>query len=112
MLMLEKIDSHLLKLVPKSEHYLTALCCDTTDLSARARRVRENLTREKFRELKQENWCLNKAYQAMAQQFEGTKQQIEEQQLKMKKLEEENRRLKEDAEKSPREGGRNTEVLL
>ncbi|XP_064015919.1 centrosomal protein of 89 kDa [Pogoniulus pusillus] len=73
------------------------------DLSARARRVRENLTREKFRELKQENWCLNKAYQAMAQQFEGTKQQIEEQQLKMKKLEEENRRLKEGAEKSPRE---------
>ncbi|NXF87022.1 CEP89 protein, partial [Eubucco bourcierii] len=73
------------------------------DLSVRARRARENLTREKFRELKQENWCLNKAYQAMAQQFEGTKQQIEEQQLRMRRLEEENRRLKEDAEKSRRE---------
>ncbi|NXR15378.1 CEP89 protein, partial [Semnornis frantzii] len=73
------------------------------DLSVRARRALENLTREKFRELKQENWCLNKAYQAMAQQFEGTKQQIEEQQLRMRRLEEENRRLKEDAEKSHRE---------
>ncbi|XP_068017795.1 centrosomal protein of 89 kDa isoform X2 [Melanerpes formicivorus] len=73
------------------------------DLSARARQARENLTREKLRELKQENWCLTKAYQAMVQQFEGTKQQMEEQQLKLKRLEKENRRLKEDAEKSRRE---------
>ncbi|XP_009901064.2 centrosomal protein of 89 kDa [Dryobates pubescens] len=73
------------------------------DLSARARKARENLTREKLRELKQENWCLNKAYQAMVHQFEGTKQQMEEQQLKLKRLEKENRRLKEDAEKSRRE---------
>ncbi|XP_054245451.1 centrosomal protein of 89 kDa [Indicator indicator] len=73
------------------------------DLSARARQARENLTREKLRELQQENWCLNKAYQAMVQQSEGTKHQMEEQQLKMKRLEKENRRLKEDAEKSHRE---------
>uniref|UniRef100_A0A663M309 Centrosomal protein 89 n=1 Tax=Athene cunicularia TaxID=194338 RepID=A0A663M309_ATHCN len=63
----------------------------------------ENMTKEMFRELKQENWSLNKAYQAMVQQFERTKQQMEEQQLKMKRLEQENRSLKEAAEKSHRE---------
>ncbi|KFQ63257.1 Centrosomal protein of 89 kDa, partial [Pelecanus crispus] len=73
------------------------------DVSIRARQARENMTKEKFRELKQENWSLNKAYQAMVQQFEGTKQQMEEQQLKLKRLEQENRRLKEAAEKSHRE---------
>uniref|UniRef100_A0A8C0VBA3 Centrosomal protein 89 n=1 Tax=Cyanistes caeruleus TaxID=156563 RepID=A0A8C0VBA3_CYACU len=74
------------------------------DVSARARQVWENISKEKFRELKQENWSLNKAYQAMVQQFEGTKQHIEEQQLKLKQLEKENRRLKEAAENSHREG--------
>ncbi|KAM6250853.1 centrosomal protein of 89 kDa [Spheniscus humboldti] len=73
------------------------------DVSIWARQARENMTKEKFRELKQENWSLNKAYQAMVQQFEGTKQQMEEQQLKLKSLEQENRRLKEAAEKSQRE---------
>ncbi|KFO89684.1 Centrosomal protein of 89 kDa, partial [Buceros rhinoceros silvestris] len=73
------------------------------DVSIRARQARENMTKEKFRELKQENWSLNKAYQAMVQQSERTKQQMEEQQLKLKRLEQENRRLKEDAEKSHRE---------
>ncbi|KAM9288465.1 centrosomal protein of 89 kDa isoform 3-T3 [Morus bassanus] len=73
------------------------------DVSIRARQARENMTKEKFRELKQENWSLNKAYQAMIQQFEGTKQQMEEQQLKLKRLEQENRRLKEGAEESHRE---------
>ncbi|XP_058701568.1 centrosomal protein of 89 kDa isoform X4 [Poecile atricapillus] len=74
------------------------------DVSARARQVWENISKEKFRELKQENWSLNKAFQAMVQQFEGTKQHIEEQQLKLKQLEKENRRLKEAAENSHREG--------
>ncbi|NXH59561.1 CEP89 protein, partial [Rhabdornis inornatus] len=73
------------------------------DVSVRARQVWENVSKEKFRELKQENWSLNKAYQAVVQQFEGTKQHIEEQQLKLKKLEKENRRLKEAAENSRRE---------
>ncbi|KAM6065295.1 centrosomal protein of 89 kDa isoform 1-T1 [Theristicus caerulescens] len=73
------------------------------DVSIRARQARENMTKEKFRELKQENWSLNKAYQAMVQQLEGTKQQMEEQQLKLKRLEQENRRLKETAETSHRE---------
>ncbi|XP_074769119.1 centrosomal protein of 89 kDa isoform X3 [Athene noctua] len=73
------------------------------DVSIRARQARENMNKEKFRELKQENWSLNKAYQAMVQQFERTKQQMEEQQLKMKRLEQENRSLKEAAEKSHRE---------
>uniref|UniRef100_A0A8C3UI05 Centrosomal protein 89 n=2 Tax=Catharus ustulatus TaxID=91951 RepID=A0A8C3UI05_CATUS len=73
------------------------------DVSVRARQVWENISKEKFRELKQENWSLNKAYQAVVQQFEGTKQQLEEQQLKLKKLEKENRKLKEAAENSHRE---------
>ncbi|XP_041346476.1 centrosomal protein of 89 kDa isoform X1 [Pyrgilauda ruficollis] len=74
------------------------------DVSVRARQVWENISKEKFRELKQENWSLNKAYQALAQQLEGTKQHMEEQQLKLKKLEEENKRLKEAVENSHREG--------
>uniref|UniRef100_U3JBX3 Centrosomal protein 89 n=1 Tax=Ficedula albicollis TaxID=59894 RepID=U3JBX3_FICAL len=73
------------------------------DVSLRARQIRENISKEKFRELKQENWSLKKAYQAMVQQIEGTKHIIEEQQLKLKKLEQENRRLKEAAENSHRE---------
>ncbi|NXE42241.1 CEP89 protein, partial [Ptilorrhoa leucosticta] len=73
------------------------------DVSVWARQAWENITKEKFRELKQENWSLNKAYQAVVQQFEVTKQHIEEQQLKLKKLEKENRRLKEAAKNSHRE---------
>ncbi|NXM05794.1 CEP89 protein, partial [Tyrannus savana] len=65
------------------------------DVSVRARQARENLTKDKFRELKQENWALSKAYQAVLQQLEGTKQQLEEQQLQLKKLEQENRRVTE-----------------
>lgn len=97
----------MLKLVFKSEYDLNTLYCGITDISIRARQARENTTKEKFRELKQENWSLNKAYQAMIQQSERTKQQMEEQQLKLKRLEQENRRLKEDAEKPHREGRRN-----
>ncbi|NWX15300.1 CEP89 protein, partial [Aegotheles bennettii] len=93
----------LLKLVFKSEYHLNALYCGITDVSIRTRQAWENMTKEKFRELKQENWSLNKAYQAMVQQFEETKQQMEEQQLKQKRLEQENIRLKEAAEKSQRE---------
>ncbi|EOB01040.1 Coiled-coil domain-containing protein 123, mitochondrial, partial [Anas platyrhynchos] len=73
------------------------------DISIRARQARENMAKEKFRELKQENWSLNKVYQAMAQQFEETKQQMEEQQVKLKRLEEENRKLKEAAKKIHKE---------
>ncbi|KAF1463465.1 Centrosomal protein of 89 kDa, partial [Pygoscelis antarcticus] len=103
MLILEKMDYNLLKLVFKSEYHLNTFYCGVTDVSIWARQARENMIKEKFRELKQENWSLNKAYQAMVQQFEGTKQQMEEQQLKLKSLEQENRRLKEAAEKSQRE---------
>uniref|UniRef100_A0A8C0IAX2 Centrosomal protein 89 n=1 Tax=Bubo bubo TaxID=30461 RepID=A0A8C0IAX2_BUBBB len=89
--------------ISKSEYHLNTLYCGITDVSIRARQARENMTKEKFRELKQENWSLNKAYQAMVQQFERTKQQMEEQQLKLKRLEQENRSLREAAEKSHRE---------
>lgn len=101
------MDYNLLKLIFKSEYHLNTFYCGVTDVSIWARQARENMTKEKFRQLKQENWSLNKAYQAMVQQFEGTKQQMEEQQLKLKSLEQENRRLKEAAEKSQREGERN-----
>uniref|UniRef100_A0A8C9NBF6 Centrosomal protein 89 n=1 Tax=Serinus canaria TaxID=9135 RepID=A0A8C9NBF6_SERCA len=74
------------------------------DVSVRARQVWENISKEKFRELKQENWSLNKAYQAVVQQFEGTKQIIKEQELKLKTLEEENKRLKDAVENSHTEG--------
>lgn len=80
----------------------------STDVSIRARQARENKTREKLRELQQENWSLNKAYQAVSQQLEGIKQQMEEQQLKVKRLEEENRKLKEAAKTTHDEGGRHT----
>ncbi|XP_032775536.1 centrosomal protein of 89 kDa isoform X2 [Strigops habroptila] len=73
------------------------------DVSIQARQAQENMSKEKFRELKRENWSLNKAYQAMVQQFQGTKQQMEELQLKLKRLKQENTTLKEAAEKSHRE---------
>ncbi|NXM70693.1 CEP89 protein, partial [Serilophus lunatus] len=73
------------------------------DVSVWERQAWDIMTEEKFRELKQENWSLNKAYQAVIQQFEGTKQQMEQQHLKLKKLEQENRTLKEAAENSHRE---------
>lgn len=97
----------MLELLFLSGYHLSTLFCGITDVSVRARQVWENISKEKFRELKQENWYLNKAYQTMVQQFEGTKQHLEEQQLKLKKLEKENRRLKEAVENSHREGGRN-----
>ncbi|XP_019475213.1 centrosomal protein of 89 kDa [Meleagris gallopavo] len=80
------------------------------DVSIRARQARENMTREKLRELQQENWSLNKAYQAVGQQLDGIKQQMEEQQLKLKRLEAENGKLKE-AAKTTHNEGETTELL-
>ncbi|OXB67769.1 hypothetical protein ASZ78_010371, partial [Callipepla squamata] len=74
------------------------------DVSIRARQARENMTKEKLRELQQENWSLNKAYQAVGQELEGIKQQMEKQQLKLKRLEEQNRKLKEAAKMTHNEG--------
>lgn len=105
------MDYNLLKLVFKSEYHLNTLYCGITDVSIRARQARENMTKEKLRELNQANWSLNKAYQTVVQQYEGIKQQMEEQQLKLKRLEQENRRLKEAAEKSHK-GKRNSVAIL
>ncbi|KAM8799203.1 centrosomal protein of 89 kDa [Eudromia elegans] len=68
------------------------------DISIRSRKAWSTMTKEKFRELKQENWSLNSACQALAQRAEETKQQMEELLLKLKSLEKENRRLKEASE--------------
>ncbi|XP_068811817.1 centrosomal protein of 89 kDa isoform X3 [Struthio camelus] len=86
-----------------AENLLSEKPPPSPDISIRSRQAREAMTKEKFRELKQENWSLNNAYQAMGQQFEETKQQMEELQLKLKRLEKENRRLKEASERSHRE---------
>ncbi|XP_075017438.1 centrosomal protein of 89 kDa isoform X2 [Calonectris borealis] len=100
-------DQHLGLNLKEEKSLAENLICEkpppSPDVSIRARQTRENMTKEKFRELKKENWSLNKAYQAMVQQLEGTKQQMAEKQLKLKRLEQENRRLKEAAEKSHRE---------
>ncbi|XP_074737266.1 centrosomal protein of 89 kDa isoform X1 [Strix uralensis] len=104
---IEAEDQHLGVNLKEEKSLAENLICEkpppSPDVSIRARQARENMTKEKFRELKQENWSLNKAYQAMVQQFERTKQQMEEQQLKLKRLEQENRSLKEAAEKPHRE---------
>ncbi|NXF08098.1 CEP89 protein, partial [Smithornis capensis] len=101
LLILQKCIQYLLLLSCESQ--LNSLSCGITDVSVWVRQARETLSKGKVRELKQENWALNKAYQAVLQQLEGTQQQMEEQQFKLKKLEQENRRLKEAAENSHRE---------
>lgn len=74
------------------------------DVSARARQVWMGKTKEKFQELKQENWSLNNANQTMLWQVEELKQQMKELQVKLRSLEKENGKLKEAAEKPQREG--------
>ncbi|CAI5782594.1 Hypothetical predicted protein [Podarcis lilfordi] len=58
------------------------------------------LPREKFQKLKEENWHLNNANQALLSELEATKQQMKKLQLEIKKLEKENRRFKETAPNS------------
>ncbi|XP_050167450.1 centrosomal protein of 89 kDa isoform X2 [Myiozetetes cayanensis] len=91
----QHLDLNLKEEKPLADNLIREKPPPSPDVSVRARQARENLTKEKFRELKQENWALSKAYQAVLQQLEGTKQQMEEQQLQLKKLEQENRRVKE-----------------
>ncbi|XP_009948465.1 PREDICTED: centrosomal protein of 89 kDa [Leptosomus discolor] len=108
-------DQHLGLNLKEEKSLAENLICEkpppSPDVSIRTRQAWENMTKEKFRELKRENWSLNKVYQAMVQQFEGTKQQMEELQLNLKRLEQENRRLAEAADKSHREE-ETTELLF
>uniref|UniRef100_A0A803YSN8 Centrosomal protein 89 n=1 Tax=Meleagris gallopavo TaxID=9103 RepID=A0A803YSN8_MELGA len=94
----------------QGESFSTSAIYAVPYVSIRARQARENMTREKLRELQQENWSLNKAYQAVGQQLDGIKQQMEEQQLKLKRLEAENGKLKE-AAKTTHNEGETTELL-
>ncbi|XP_019391381.1 PREDICTED: centrosomal protein of 89 kDa isoform X2 [Crocodylus porosus] len=73
------------------------------DVAARARQVWMGKTKEKFQELKQENWSLNNANQTMLWQVEELEQQMKELQVKLRRLEKENGKLKEAAEKPQRE---------
>ncbi|XP_064375730.1 centrosomal protein of 89 kDa isoform X3 [Dromaius novaehollandiae] len=99
----ERLGLNLKKEKSSAENLLSEKPPPSPDISIRSRQAQETMTKEKFRELKRENWSLNNAYQAIAQKFEETKQQIEELQLKLKRLEKENRRLKEASERSHRE---------
>ncbi|XP_038224044.1 centrosomal protein of 89 kDa isoform X2 [Dermochelys coriacea] len=72
------------------------------DVSVWASQGRMDTPKEKFQELKQENWCLIKANQTMVLQLEELKQQIKELQLKLKTLEKENK-LRKAVESSHKE---------
>ncbi|XP_030437714.1 centrosomal protein of 89 kDa isoform X1 [Gopherus evgoodei] len=73
------------------------------DVSVRTRQGQMAKTKEKFQELKQENWSLINANQTMALQLEELKQQIKELQLKLKTLEKENKKCRKAAESSHKE---------
>ncbi|XP_013913294.1 PREDICTED: centrosomal protein of 89 kDa [Thamnophis sirtalis] len=68
------------------------------------------LPREKFQKLKEQHWHLNNANQTLFSELEQTKQLMKELQLKIKKLEKENRQLKEKQNSHSEEEG--TELLL
>ncbi|XP_061450033.1 centrosomal protein of 89 kDa isoform X2 [Rhineura floridana] len=70
------------------------------------------LPREKFQKLREENWHLNDANQTLFRELEDTKQLVKELQLKVKKLEKNNRRFKETALSSHSEGELAELVLL
>ncbi|XP_050779027.1 centrosomal protein of 89 kDa isoform X3 [Gopherus flavomarginatus] len=73
------------------------------DVSVRTRQGQMEKTKEKFQELKQENWSLINANQTMTLQLEELKQQIKELQLKLKTLEKENKKCRKAAESSHKE---------
>nr|XP_025036395.1 centrosomal protein of 89 kDa isoform X3 [Pelodiscus sinensis] len=73
------------------------------DIAVRARQGWMDITKEKFQELKQENWGLINANQTMALQLEELKQQIKGLQLKLNILEKENKNLRKAAESSHKE---------
>uniref|UniRef100_A0A8C0H9Q0 Centrosomal protein 89 n=1 Tax=Chelonoidis abingdonii TaxID=106734 RepID=A0A8C0H9Q0_CHEAB len=91
--------------VEKSEYHVNTVCFITcfllssVDVSVRTRQGQLETTKEKFQELKQENWSLINANQTMALQLEELKQQIKELQLKLKTLEKENKKCRKAAEK-------------
>ncbi|XP_025915188.1 centrosomal protein of 89 kDa isoform X3 [Apteryx rowi] len=99
----ERLGLNLKKKKSSAENLLSEKPPPSPDISIRSKQAWEAMTKEKFRELKQENWSLKNAYQAIAEKFEETKQQMEELKLKLKRLEKENRRLKEASERSHRE---------
>ncbi|XP_062997610.1 centrosomal protein of 89 kDa isoform X2 [Elgaria multicarinata webbii] len=70
------------------------------DIAIRRKQSQMDLPREKFQKLKEENWQLNNANETLFSQLEETKQQMKEFQLKVKKLENENRQFKETARNS------------
>nr|XP_010594412.1 centrosomal protein of 89 kDa isoform X1 [Loxodonta africana] len=70
------------------------------DITGRTRQRCLEITKEKFEELKEENLRLNNTNQTLTLELNVMKQAMKELQLKLKKVEKENGRLKE-AEKAP-----------
>lgn len=69
------------------------------------------ITKEKFKELKEENVLLSGANQTLTLELNLIKQAMKELQLKLKRTEKENRKLKEAEKTSPQEGGDNSSFI-
>ncbi|XP_015264220.1 PREDICTED: centrosomal protein of 89 kDa [Gekko japonicus] len=81
--------------VEKAEEPLIEKPPPSPDVIVRKRQGQMDLAREKVQKLKEENWHLNNASQTLLSELGEMKPQMKELQLKVKKLEKENARLKE-----------------
>ncbi|XP_044903130.1 centrosomal protein of 89 kDa isoform X5 [Felis catus] len=75
------------------------------DITGRARQRCLEITKEKFQEIKEENLHLSNANQTLTLELNIVKQALKELQLKLKRTEKENRKLKEAKKASSQEGG-------
>ncbi|XP_040302159.1 centrosomal protein of 89 kDa isoform X3 [Herpailurus yagouaroundi] len=75
------------------------------DITGRARQRCLEITKEKFQEIKEENLHLSNANQTLTLELNTVKQALKELQLKLKRTEKENRKLKEAKKASSQEGG-------
>ncbi|XP_032180822.1 centrosomal protein of 89 kDa isoform X2 [Mustela erminea] len=73
------------------------------DVTGRTRQRCMEITKEKFKELKEENVLLSGANQTLTLELDLIKQAMKELQLKLKRTEKENRKLKEAEKTSPQE---------
>ncbi|XP_053067162.1 centrosomal protein of 89 kDa isoform X6 [Acinonyx jubatus] len=82
------------------------------DITGRARQRCLEITKEKFQEIKEENLHLSNANQTLTLELNIVKQALKELQLKLKRTEKENRKLKEAKKASSQEGGVTAPELL
>ncbi|XP_027476020.1 centrosomal protein of 89 kDa isoform X3 [Zalophus californianus] len=81
------------------------------DITGRTRQRCIEITKEKFEELKEENLLLSNANQTLTLELNLIKQAMKELQLKLKRTEKENRKLKEAEKASPQEVTAASELL-